>query len=76
MAALSDEDIQKIAEAVAKNDSHAFYVDPKDHYNSHERLDKLLDSYDSASNIILKFFIGLILLGVISAAAVGAGWHK
>ena len=77
---LSDEDVQRIAEAVAAvedvDDSRGFRVPPEAHYNSHARLDSLLDSYDSASNIVMKFLIGLVIVGIFGVAAVGVGWHK
>lgn len=77
---LSDEDIQKIAEAVAQiedqDDSRGFRVNAEQHYNSHARLDRFLDTYDSASNIVCKFFIGLVLVGLVAAVGVSAGWHK
>ena len=77
---LSEKDVQRIAEAVAKvedtDDMRGFRVAPEAHYNSHARLDRFLDAYDSANNIVTKFFIGLVLLGLIGAASIGVGWHK
>lgn len=77
---LSEEDIKKIAEALAqiedKDDSRGFRVKPEAHYNSHARIDRFLDSYDNASNLVVKFFIGLCLLGLVTAGAIGAGWNK
>lgn len=77
---LSENDIERIAEAVAKvedaDDMRGFRVEPKSHYNSHARIDRFLDSYDSATNVIVKFFIGLVLIGVLAVAAIGAGVHK
>lgn len=73
---MTDEDIEKLAKAIAEKSDHGFYVDPKDHYSSHERLDRILDAYDSASNLVLKSLIGFFMVGVIAAVAMGLGWHK
>ncbi len=75
---MTDEDIEKLAEAIAKKtqDDHGFYVDPRQHYNFHELLDRILDAYDAASNIILKAIIGLFIAGVVAAIVFGAGLHK
>jgi len=77
---LSEKDIQRIAEAVAKiehaDDMQGFRVQPEAHYNSHARLDRFLDSYDSATNIVSKFLIGLVLVGLVAAVGIGTGMHK
>ncbi len=73
---ITDKDIERIAEAIARKDDHGFYVDPRDHYNSHERLDKFLDAYDAASNVVLKAILALFIVGVVAALAIGAGFHK
>lgn len=73
---LSDEDIDRIAEAVAKKEACTFYVDPRDHYSAHERIDSLLKAYDTASNIVLKAILAFFIVGIIGVVAFGAGWHK
>jgi hypothetical protein len=74
---LSPIEIDELAEAIVKKSSETeFYVDPKLHYNQHERLERLLDAYDAASNVIFKFFIGACLVGLVGFAAMGLGWHK
>ncbi len=72
---MTDEEIKKLAQEIV-NLKGGFYVEPEKHYQQHERLDKLLDMYDSASNIIFKFFIAAVVAGVFTAAALGLGWHK
>lgn len=67
---LSDDDIERIAEAVAKKTTETFHIDDEVHYNSHQRLDKLLDAYDSATNMFWKAFLGLVILGAIILASI------
>ena len=72
---MTDDEIEKLAEEIVKKKG-GFYVDPEDHYKQHQRLDRMLDIYDSASNIFFKAFIGVVFVGIFTAAALGLGWHK
>lgn len=69
---LSDADIEKIADAVANRTRQAFFIDEEKHYNSHTRLDKVLDAYDAAANIFWKSFLALVIVGAIILAGMTA----
>lgn len=73
---LTDDDVNRIAEAIAKKARDAFHVDEEKHYNSHQRLDRLLDAYDSAVNVFTRTFLALVIVGMIVLAGVTAmkGW--
>ena len=66
---LSDEDIEKIAEAVVKKAHSAFFIPEEEHYNQHRRLDALLDSYDKATGTASKIIISLIIVGALYLGA-------
>ena len=72
---LADEEIKKLADEIVKQKG-GFYVDPEKHYIQHQRLDRILDLYDSASNIILKVVLGATILGVLALSALGVGLFK
>lgn len=72
---MTDEEIKKLAGEIVRQKG-GFYVDPEDHYKQHQRLDRMLDMYDSASNIFLKTMLGLAVGGLIFLAAVGMGMTK
>lgn len=68
---LSGEDIQKIVAAI---DTHrgggvssesGFFIAPKDHYDQHQRLDRMLEAYESAQGQIWKWVLGVMLTGGI-----------
>lgn len=65
---ISDEDILRIAEAVAKKTHEAFHIEDEVHYNAHQKLDKILEAYDNATNIFWKTFLALIITGAITLA--------
>ena len=69
---LSEMDVEKIATAVAKKAREAFHIEDEKHYNDHQRLDRLLDSYETATNIIWKTILGLIIVGMVIIAGIGA----
>lgn len=69
---LSDEEIDRLAHAITKKTHSDFRISDEKHYNSHQRLDKLLDAYDSATNIFAKTFFGLVIIGMIVLAGVTA----
>jgi hypothetical protein len=68
---LTDEDVERIALAVAKKTKEAFHIEDEDHYNSHKRLDKLLEVYDSATNAFTKAFIAVVIVGALVLAGIG-----
>jgi len=68
---LSDSDIQKIANAVAAKAKESFHIEDEEHYNSHKRLDKLLDIYDRANSALVKTLIALVILGILFFAGAG-----
>src|SRR3990167_11479539 len=51
---LSEMDVEKIAAAVARKSREAFHIEDEKHYNDHQRLDRLLTAYETATNIIWK----------------------
>jgi hypothetical protein len=67
---LRDEDVERIAEAVAEKAKASFHISEEKHYNDHKRLDKLLDVYDNATNIFIKTFIGFVIVGAILLAGI------
>jgi len=66
--ALSDEEIDRIAEAIVSRQKAVFAIDEEKHYNSHKRLDHLLDAYDNAANIVSKTLLGLVVVGALFLA--------
>jgi len=72
---MTEEEIKKLAAEIVRNNG-GFYVEPEEHYQQHQRLDKFLDLYDSASNIFIKAFLGAAVLGIIALAAIGSGITK
>lgn len=72
---MTNEEIKKLADEIVKQRG-GFDVEPEEHYLQHQRLDRMLDLYDSASNIIWKTFIGLVVLGMLAVAGMGAGIFK
>jgi len=68
---MSDDDVQRIANAIAARTHAEFLIDAELHYNSHKELDRLLTAYETASNIFWKYFLSLIILGAIVLAGIG-----
>ena len=74
---LSDDDIQKISDAVAcKIKSDGFNIDPEQHYNQHHELSELLSAVDQAKGGLIKGFLSLCAAGLLVFAAIGLkfGW--
>ena len=69
---LTDEDVERIADAVANKTRAAFHIGEEVHYNQHQRLDKMLNAYDSATNIFWKTFLALMITGAIVLAGMAA----
>lgn len=73
---LTDEDVERIANAIIAKERGIFHLDEEYHYNAHKRLDKLLDAYENATNIFARTFLALVIVGSIVLAGVTAfkGW--
>lgn len=69
---ITDDDVERIADAVAVKTKAAFHIEEEAHYNSHKRIDKLLEVYDSATNIFVKAFLSLVIVGLIMLAGFSA----
>lgn len=67
---LSEEEVDRIADAIVSKTQRSFHIEEELHYNSHQRLDRLLNAYDSATNIFIKTFLGLVVIGAIVLAGV------
>lgn len=76
METLREEDIEKIADRIAEKTRAAFHIDEEVHYNSHQKLDRLLDAYNTATNVFTKTFFAFVVVGLIVLAGVTAmkGW--
>ena len=72
---MTEEEIKLLAQEIV-NLKGGFYVEPEEHYQQHQRLDKMLSLYDSVGNVVLKFFIGAVIVGIFAAVALGLGWTK
>lgn len=68
---LTEDDIERIANAVAKKTSAMFHISEEEHYNSHKRLDKLLEVYDNAQSTFWKAFIAVVIVGALVLAGIG-----
>lgn len=72
---LSEKDVERIADAVVKKSQHAFFIEAEEHYNAHKRMDRLLTAYDDATSAIRKTLLGLIIVGLLVLAGLGAAKH-
>lgn len=72
---MTDAEIKKLAKEIVAQKG-GFYVEPETHYQQHERLDRLLDIYDSTTSIFMKVFIGAMCVGAFALVFIGFGWHK
>lgn len=68
---LTEDEVERIAAAVARKTKEAFHIEEEKHYNSHKRLDKLLEVYDSATNAFVKAFLALVIVGALVLAGIG-----
>lgn len=73
---LTKEDIMQIADAVTDRAKTAFHIEEEAHYNSHKKLDSMLDAYTSATNIFWKTFLALVIVGGIILAGLTAAGKK
>ena len=71
-APISDDDIARIADAVAVKGHNAFQIEAEKHYNDHKKLDAMLEAYDNATNIFWKTFLALIITGALVLAGMTA----
>jgi len=69
---LTDADIDRIAVAVAEKAKESFHIGEEKHYNDHQRLDRLLDAYEGAKNKVWQAFLGLVIVGLLIVAGIGA----
>ena len=72
---MTDEEIEKLADKIIEKKG-GFYLDPENHYKQHERLERFLDAWDSASGIFMKLTLGAVFLGIFGLAAWGLGYTK
>jgi len=71
-AGLSDDDVERIScKLFDKFDSKlsSFWIEPQKHYDSHRRIDDLLEVWKQTKSTFLKTFIGIFILGVIAFSA-------
>ena len=72
---MTEDEIKTLAEAIVELKG-GFYVEPEKHYLQHKRIDRVLDLYESASNIFMKIFIGAMIVGSLVLAMIGLGFQK
>lgn len=72
---MTEDEIKKLAETIVDLKG-GFYVEPEKHYLQHKRIDRVLDLYESASNIFTKIFIGAMIVGSLVLAMIGLGFQK
>jgi len=75
---LSQEEIEKIATELApmlvsqvRKDHHDFWIDPEIHYKDHLDIRNWIDNLNSAQKIFWTGFLGFVVIGMITLAAVG-----
>ena len=73
--ALSQNDVDRIAERVVELQQN-YSIESKEHYNAHQRIDRLLQLYDQAQNIAWKTFLGLLIFGGLVFVAIATGVGK
>jgi hypothetical protein len=73
---MNDEDVKKLAAEIIKQTEekhNSFRIDPQKHYDQHQRIDRILRVYETAQSATVRTIIGLLVLGGLFVAAVGAG---
>ena len=68
---ISEQDIERIAVAVAEKASAAFHISEEKHYNDHQKLDRILEAYENAQSIFWKGFLSLVIVGAILLSGIG-----
>jgi len=70
---LSDDDIQRIVRATKRNhEIPEYHIDPKEHYDQHRRLDRMLDAFEKAEGTVWKavlggvLFVGIVIAGLFA----------
>lgn len=78
MSNLSDEEVEKIAAKLyekVESKAQSFWIEPEQHYKSHQRMDNLLNVWESTQNIFIKTILGLFILGVLTISSMPI-WSK
>lgn len=71
---LSDEDVGRIADKMIEHiqlQKHDFWIDPEAHYQDHLKMRAIAGSWDNASSIFFKAFLGLVVIGSVVLAMIG-----
>jgi len=77
MPDLTNDDLDRIAEKIVKNiksSHHEFWIDPENHYLDHMHGREMYQAFSKAQGIAFKAFIGLVVVGSVVLAFIGAGW--
>ena len=61
------------AQVIAQVEAHKknFWIEPEDHYRSHQQIEELLSIFNNAKSTIWKTLVGLFIAGVLVLAAMG-----
>lgn len=73
MTDLSKKDINQIADRMVermKATHHDFWIDPQTHYDDHVAMREVIGSWTSAKGIFAKAFVGLVVIGTLTMAAI------
>lgn len=73
---LSKDEVAQIVDALRASNSlvgpqSEFYIAPKDHYDQHQRIDRILDMFESTASVIGKTVLVFFVVGVIGLVALG-----
>jgi len=73
---LSTDEIKQIVDACKAHAGEDFYISPKQHYDTHARLDRLLDIFDRCESQAWKFVIGLTIVIGFGVSVIWSAVHK
>lgn len=74
---LSSSELKQITDAVVAAHTHGdFHIDPKEHYDTHARLTRLLDIFDKCENNAWKFIVGTVIVTGFVVSVLWAALHK
>lgn len=48
-----------------------FYIAPKEHYDQHARIDRILDMFESTASVVGKTILVFFVVGIIGLVALG-----